>query len=51
MELSTGGGLLLSEFFLILGKILKRKMKIRNPFKDYLGRWKDDASNTEKFCL
>jgi|TARA_B100000925_G_scaffold279665_1_gene249645 hypothetical protein len=25
-------------------------MKIRNPFKDYLGRWKDDATNTEKFC-
>ena len=25
-------------------------MKIRNPFKDYLGRWKDNASKTEKFC-
>ena len=25
-------------------------MKIINPFKDYLGRWKDDANNTEKFC-
>ena len=23
-------------------------MKIRNPFKDYLGRWKDDATMTEK---
>ena len=23
-------------------------MKIRNPFKDYLGRWKDDATKTEK---
>ena len=25
-------------------------MKIRNPFKDYLGRWKDDVTNTEKLC-
>tara|TARA_B100000989_G_scaffold263788_1_gene215862 strand:- start:121 stop:273 length:153 start_codon:yes stop_codon:yes gene_type:complete len=24
-------------------------MKIRNPFKDYKGRWKDDATKTEKF--
>jgi hypothetical protein len=24
-------------------------MKIRNPFKDYLLRWKDDATNSEKF--
>ena len=24
-------------------------MKIRNPFKDYLGRWKDDTTKTEKF--
>ena len=23
-------------------------MKIRNPFKDYKGRWKDDATTTEK---
>ena len=23
-------------------------MKIRNPFKDYLGRFKDDATKTEK---
>ena len=23
-------------------------MKIRNPFKDYLGRWKDDATKIEK---
>ena len=23
-------------------------MKIRNPFKDYLCRWKDDATMTEK---
>ena len=23
-------------------------MKIRNPFKDYKGRWKDDATKTEK---
>tara|TARA_Y100000748_G_C15362536_1_gene436368 strand:+ start:360 stop:500 length:141 start_codon:yes stop_codon:yes gene_type:complete len=23
-------------------------MKIRNPFKDCLGRWKDDATMTEK---
>ena len=23
-------------------------MKIRNPFKDYLCRWKDDATKTEK---
>jgi hypothetical protein len=21
-------------------------MKIRNPFKDYLGRWKDDATTS-----
>ena len=24
-------------------------MKIRNPFKDYLLRWKDDATDSEKF--
>ena len=24
-------------------------MKIRNPFKDNFLRWKDDASNKEKF--
>ena len=24
-------------------------MKIINPFKDYLGRWKDEATITEKF--
>ena len=24
-------------------------MKIRNPFKDYLGRWKDDVTKKEKF--
>ena len=24
-------------------------MKIRNPFKDYLFRWKDDATDSEKF--
>tara|TARA_B100000965_G_C19240514_1_gene604167 strand:- start:396 stop:602 length:207 start_codon:yes stop_codon:yes gene_type:complete len=24
-------------------------MKIRNPFKDYLGRWKDDVTTKEKF--
>ena len=24
-------------------------MKIRSPFKDYLLRWKDDATNSEKF--
>ena len=23
-------------------------MKIRNPFKDSMGRWKDDATMTEK---
>ena len=23
-------------------------MKIRNPFKDSIGRWKDDATKTEK---
>ena len=23
-------------------------MKIRNPFKDYLGRWKDDVTTKEK---
>jgi|TARA_B100001248_G_C27280006_1_gene407179 hypothetical protein len=23
-------------------------MKTRNPFKDYLGRWKDDTTKTEK---
>ena len=23
-------------------------MKIRNPFKDSIGRWKDDATMTEK---
>ena len=26
-------------------------MKIRNPFKDYLGRWKDDTTKTEKSVL
>tara|TARA_A100001015_G_C14686979_1_gene592954 strand:+ start:222 stop:404 length:183 start_codon:yes stop_codon:yes gene_type:complete len=25
-----------------------RGMKFRNPFKDYLGRWKEDATMTEK---
>ena len=24
-------------------------MKIRNPFKDYFLRWKDDATDSEKF--
>ena len=24
-------------------------MKTRNPFKDYLGRWKDHTTKTEKF--
>jgi hypothetical protein len=23
-------------------------MKFRNPFKDYIGRWKDDATTIEK---
>ena len=38
-----------SRFKLSLKTFSYMSMKIRSPFKDYLLRWKDDATNSEKF--